>query len=483
MTEKRMGIKEMKQIVDGDPEAQNMIHTLIGCHWGWGRGNDRVIGRPDDPEPCQNQAVKNHRAASTRWRRDPGSVLRQAPRPRTRKLRTPPGKQGDNTIMKRTIITAVLAATAVIGLSSCIASAQTPTGQRWGALVTVGVSDSHESDTPTPISGLSGIVQMAVGNASGIALDSSGNVFAWGLGTHGALGQGDTVNHVAAAVRVPGLPTIVSIGESQDTNFAVSSTGTVYGWGYNAGGQLCLGNTAQHHSPTLLPLSGVTATAGGSDHEIFLTSSGTVEACGGNSNGQLGNGTTTNSTTVVSVTGLTGVTQISAGETTSSAILTSGQVWDWGQNEWGQLGNGTTTNSDVPVQVNLPSGSVATQVYTGGSINTNGQAIAMLSSGVPYIWGNDSFGQFCNGTQSATNSTPVQAFTALPSGVTLSSVATGGYTSYGIDTSGNVWACGSDRLGAVGDGSSKGNVLSPVDVLSGATIVGSTANNVAAYQP
>jgi len=55
--------------------------------------------------------------------------------------------------------------------------------------------------------------------------------------------------------------------------------------------------------------------------------------------------------TPVPVSGLTGVTAVAGGSAHSLALKSDGTVWAWGWNGYGQLGNGTTTDSSVPVQV------------------------------------------------------------------------------------------------------------------------------------
>jgi alpha-tubulin suppressor-like RCC1 family protein len=101
-------------------------------------------------------------------------------------------------------------------------------------------------------------------------------------------------------------------------------------------------------------LSNVTAIATGSLHSLALLSDSSVWAWGSNANGQLGDGTNTNRSTAVAVTGLPAIASISAGSLHSLAVGLDGSVWAWGRNAARQLGDGTTTNSTSPVQIAGP---------------------------------------------------------------------------------------------------------------------------------
>ena len=93
--------------------------------------------------------------------------------------------------------------------------------------------------------------------------------------------------------------------------------------------------------------------AAGFDHTCALLSGVTMRCRGYNYDHQLGNGTTTDSTVPVTVTGLAAVTAITAGSGHTCALPSGGTMHCWGSNYYGQLANCTTTDSSVPVTVTV----------------------------------------------------------------------------------------------------------------------------------
>ena len=86
----------------------------------------------------------------------------------------------------------------------------------------------------------------------------------------------------------------------------------------------------------------------------ILTKAGGANCWGDNTDGELGNGTMTNSSSPVVVSGLTGATAIAAGFLMTCALMHNGTISCWGNNVAGELGDGTTTDRLKPVAVNLP---------------------------------------------------------------------------------------------------------------------------------
>jgi alpha-tubulin suppressor-like RCC1 family protein len=260
-----------------------------------------------------------------------------------------------------------------------------------------------------------------------------------------------------------------------NTGLAIDTTGQAWGWGDNSAGQLCLGNTARQTTPVRVPLIHVTAMAGAGDHALYF-SDGVLYACGGNNDGDLGDGSTAPSTVPVAVQALAGrhVRDLVASYHDSGALLADGHYFDWGYDAQGQLGDAKLgDSSSVPVLVRLPL--PVTQVVQGGSYENNGQTLVMLSDGSLRSWGDNQSGQLGTGT-TVTHASPVSF--APPTGVTYVSLASGATTSYAISSTGTVYSWGGNSQGEIGNGGTK-DQLTPVPVAVGATMISSTALDVA----
>jgi alpha-tubulin suppressor-like RCC1 family protein len=350
----------------------------------------------------------------------------------------------------------------------------------WGSFFGNGSANNDELLSPTTL-GLPGpVVQVATSNSTQYALLSNGTVYAWGLGGSGELGNGGTTNSYTVAVQVL-FPAGVSIASlptdamPYNTGMAIDTTGHAWGWGLNGGGELCLGNRTEYLTPVELPFADVTLLSGAGDHALY-DAGGTLYACGVNKSGELGDGSTTPSRTPVAVAGLAGdrFQALVTSARDSGALLADGKYFDWGYDGQGQLGDGVIgQNALVPVHVMLPL--PVTQVAQGASSSSNGQTLVLLSDGSLRAWGDDRFGQLGD-DRTATEAAPVEIFP--PAGVTYSLLATGANTSYGVTPAGDVYSWGANAQGEIGNGS-KTTQLTPVEVETGVTGISSTALDVA----
>jgi alpha-tubulin suppressor-like RCC1 family protein len=236
------------------------------------------------------------------------------------------------------------------------------------------------------------------------------------------------------------------------------SSGGVKCWGFNGQGQL--GNGTETNSSVPVDVtglsSGVTAIAAGGEHTCALTPEGGVKCWGYNFYGQLGNGTKKISSVPVDVSGLSsGVKAIAAGNGHTCALTSGGGLKCWGDDYMGQLGDGKTrTESNVPVDVlGLSSGVAAIAV---GTFHT----CALTSGGGVKCWGPNGYGNLGIGT--ATSSSIPMDVIGLSSAV--AAIAAGEYQTCVLLSSGQMKCWGLNNKGQLGDGTTTNRSI-PVDVI------------------
>ena len=304
------------------------------------------------------------------------------------------------------------------------------------------------------LSSAGGAVAIALGQSRTWAVTTTGGVLAWGYNYWGQLGDSTTATDWRTPVAVSGLGSGVAGIALGDSHTCVVTTGAVaWCWGDNTYGQLGNGTTTQ--LSTQVSWGGVAAIAAGAEHTCALSTGGAVSCWGDNMWGELGDGTTTQHLTPLAVSGLsTGVAAIAAGRYDTCALTTSGGLFCWGENDMGQGGDGTTTDRSTPVAVSgLGSGVAA---VAAGPFHT----CALTTGGAVLCWGANWNGQLGDGTTIRTRTTPT-AVVGLGSGV--AAIAVGGYHTCALTTGGAVLCWGRNDKFQLGDGTTTSR-LTPVAV-------------------
>ena len=307
----------------------------------------------------------------------------------------------------------------------------------WNIVGQLGNGSTNGSDVPVRVRlpGGTRVTGIAAGFAHSVALTSTGAVLAWGKNYNGNLGNGSTTDSdVAVKVSLPTGTKVTAVAAGGEHSLAVTSTGAVLAWGYNADGQLGNGSTGASDVPVNVSVptgTRVTAVAAGALHSLALTSTGAVLAWGYNADGELGDGNRTNSDVPVKVKlpVSTKVTAVAAGGYYSLAVTSTGAVLAWGYNADGELGDGNMRNSDVPVKVKLPAGRKVTAVAGGGLLEGVGEnsagpghSLALTSTGAVLAWGYNADGELGDGNM-RNSDVPVKV--KLPAGRKVTAIAAG----------------------------------------------------------
>jgi alpha-tubulin suppressor-like RCC1 family protein len=293
---------------------------------------------------------------------------------------------------------------------------------------------------------------MAAGAASwgGVSatIDASGDLWTWGDNDQGVLGHGSTTE-ATSPTRVTAVSNVADVAVGQAFMIARIADGTLWSWGRNPQGQLGIGSTTSSSTPArLTTLTTVSRVAAGTTHAIALRADGTVWAWGGNLYGQLGDGTTTGKTspTPISFEGNPRITAVAAGDGFSVALDDLGSVWTWGANWSGQLGNGALPSTGSRVPIKVPSLTSVEAIAVGA-----GHVLALRTDRTVWAWGDNSDGQIGIGTTDWARTEPTQ----VPNLHDVHAIAAGGGASMAIRSDGRLWAWGSNTAGTLGDGTAR----------------------------
>ncbi|SLM27868.1 exported hypothetical protein [Desulfamplus magnetovallimortis] len=269
-------------------------------------------------------------------------------------------------------------------------------GQYYGVLGT-GVAEGSAIATPAKIASLSNITKMDVYYIDGVALDTTGDVFAWGnqfgqglpqeiaffeditvvdvavgqgyilalddtgnaysvgSGSYGALGLGDTGSRtIPEQITALAGKTITSIHTDSQHSFAITQAGEVYGWGRNDKGQLGDGTFTDQLSPILISsinAANVADIVTSGSNTFIINNDTTIDVIGSNCAGMFADGLQPYNRVPGNAANIPEFDKISLAREHGVGLKSDGTVWTWGVNSGGQLGDGTYINKYIPVQV------------------------------------------------------------------------------------------------------------------------------------
>jgi alpha-tubulin suppressor-like RCC1 family protein len=360
-------------------------------------------------------------------------------------------------------------------------------------------------------------IPTTTGSAHSCFMLDNGSVKCWGKNNLGQLGLGDTSNRGDNSNEMGDNLTTIDLGTGRTATAieagnhhtcAILDNASIKCWGYNASGQLGLGdiiNRGDNSSEMgdILPAvelgSGRTAKAiaAGNQHTCAILDNASIKCWGANAYGQLGLGHTNNRGDGSNVMGNLPVVDLGsgrtakaivAGESHTCAILNNSAIKCWGYNASGQLGLGdVSTRGDGSDEmgnyldpVDLGSERTATAIEAG-----NHHTCAILDNASIKCWGEGENGQLGHGKPSDLKS-PQEKIINIGSGRTSTAITAGDAHTCAILDNASIKCWGANASGQLGLGHTNnrgdgldemGNYLDPVDLGSGRTARGIAAGD------
>lgn len=303
-------------------------------------------------------------------------------------------------------------------------------------------------------------LRIAAGGAHACIVQGDGDLWCWGNGVAGQLGDGRSTT---SASPVPVMSNVKRVAAGNEHTCAITTDGRLWCWGNNLFGQLGAEDFVDRNTPFQVPgITGAVDVAAGVAHTCVSLGEGGVQCWGNGSSGQLGvSNPPTDPPYRVQVQGLgstTTATRVSAAGL-SSCAYTPGEadLRCWGSNGTGQLGIGATPTRAMTA-VDVPAGTV-TAVAVG-----NRHACSLRPNGTARCWGSNAYGQVGDGASSLPAAN-VNSPTDVTGGHSYDTISAGGTMVCAVSaaSSRHVDCWGRNNLGQLGNGGS-GDSSSPVAV-------------------
>ncbi|XP_051217408.1 ultraviolet-B receptor UVR8 [Lolium perenne] len=319
----------------------------------------------------------------------------------------------------------------------------------WGDFGRLGHGNSSDVFTPQPVKALQGIQikQLACGDSHCLAVTMDGEVQSWGRNQNGQLGLGTTEDSLLPQ-KIQAFEGICvkMIAAGAEHTAAVTEDGDIYGWGWGRYGNLGLGDRNDRYVPekvSLVEEEKMVLVACGWRHTITVSSSGSLYTYGWSKYGQLGHGDFEDHLVPHKVDALkdSSTSQISGGWRHTMALTSDGKLYGWGWNKFGQVGAGDIEDHCSPVEINFPDEQKVAQVACGWR-----HTLAFTEKKNVFAWGRGTSGQLGHG-EIVDRNTPKLIDALSPDGSGCKKLE----SSTAVPFSAKVWVSPSERYALVPD--------------------------------
>ena len=315
-------------------------------------------------------------------------------------------------------------------------------------------------------------------HACGVTADHV--AYCWGRNADGELGNPAATapcpeNNEACSqkpVRVAGNLAFASISAGHQYTCGITTAGAAYCWGSNAHGQLGIGGQTSSSRPARVGIEGVTFTSisAGFSHTCAVTTGGTAYCWGSNAGGMLGTGGPPGGghTVPTLVAGRVSFRTISAGYFHTCGVARDGKTYCWGRNDQGEVGTTARTPSTTPARV---AGDLVSRLVQAAP--EFDYSCAVDPSGALHCWGSGCYGQLGLDSIRETCGTPEMPCSSTPAAVktpaAIQTVSASFSHSCALTTAGTVLCWGDNNGGQLGNGTMGDRISTPVPVAGNLT--------------
>jgi len=222
----------------------------------------------------------------------------------------------------------------------------------------LGQNDIINRSSPVQIGAQTDWASVIGANDFSIAIKTTGTMWSWGNNSQGQLGQNiATTIARSSPVQIGSDANWSKISGASDVGIAIRTTGSLWAWGDNSQGQLGQGNVTKRSSPVQIGAQTDWALAEmGNQFCVATKTTGTMWSWGANNYGRLGQNVSpaVSVSSPVQIGALTDWSKITTGSGHALATKTTGTMWSWGLNNVGQLGInaiGAASYRSSPVQI------------------------------------------------------------------------------------------------------------------------------------